>query len=524
MATQPLSHGRSKALLYVRVSTQMQAVEGHSLEHQKAVLTKLCEQGDERGEIEVLRIFEEPGVSAKTLANRPAINAAIQFARENLGRGDYFMVYEISRIARSASDAIWLLSELAKIGVLVRDANRIYDFDASNRLQYGIQAVFAEYDNNLKAQQTRDRMTTLTNMGRWLHKTPFGYRRGRRDEVSLLVDKAEAEVVVRIFDACRNGRTPVEISRMVSLSQAWLERFGEGSDHVNLKRVLRILSDKKYLGIMHTKLLDEPIQGDWEAIINASDFDEVQTILVKGVHVPHGAKPELYPLKKALTCGNCGGNFTAFHTKKGRYGYYQCMQCRKVRISVEKAHEQFAELLTKSSIPIVILPAVRNAIREKALAEIAASAKQCREIEKAIAATTQDYERLVLMLTDSNLSTFRVRQIERLVATKEEVIQTLEKEFAELTKLDSSFVDEAMSIGEELLTQPARTWELLEHRSRAAFAIALYPCRVQCDGGALQTHSSLAIASKIAGSEQGHSYWHPQRDSNPCRHLERVVS
>jgi DNA invertase Pin-like site-specific DNA recombinase len=513
-----------RGIIYTRVSTLDQVVEGHSLEHQELVLRQLCMHGLGESPVEILEVFVEPGISGKTIEQRPALKNAIAFARENLGAGDFFLVFEVSRIARNAQEAIWLLNTLSSLGITLRDANKSYDFNAVNRLQFGIQAVFAEYDNNLKGEQTRDRMRALAESGRWLHKTPYGFLRGNRSEPSLLVHPEEAEDVLRIFEAALNGRMPSEIARIVSLSEPWLRRYGDSSEHANLKRVLRILGDKKYIGVMESSLLGEPVVGDWEPIIPHNLFNEVQQVLTHGVHIKHGAKLDRYPLKKALSCGECGGGFTAFMTKKGRYGYYQCMKCRRVRISLEKAHEQFYELLVNAEVPLVLLPQLRASILEKATAEVAASKKHAVEIERAIKASEADYQRLLVMSSEAGIEPFKRSQIEKMMARKEAVITKLQSEFQAISRLDTSFVDEALTLGEELLTQPARTWTLLDDYSRASFALALYPCRVKCSAGRLKTDTSLAMSSKLEHSSDGKSFWHPQRDSNPCRHLERVVS
>jgi hypothetical protein len=50
-------------------------------------------------------------------------------------------------------------------------------------------------------------------------------------------------------------------------------------------------------------------------------------------------------------------------------------------------------------------------------------------------------------------------------------------------------------------------------------------------GAAVATLDSHATTPKVVDEEScgrwrsdGQQIWHPQRDSNPCRHLERVVS
>lgn len=63
-----MNEERKVAGIYIRVSTEDQAREGFSLREQKEKLLQLCKFK----EYEVFKIYEDAGISAKDIKNRPA--------------------------------------------------------------------------------------------------------------------------------------------------------------------------------------------------------------------------------------------------------------------------------------------------------------------------------------------------------------------------------------------------------------------------------------------------------------------
>ena len=63
-----MNEERKIAGIYIRVSTEDQAREGFSLGEQKEKLLQLCKFK----EYEVFKIYEDAGISAKDIKNRPA--------------------------------------------------------------------------------------------------------------------------------------------------------------------------------------------------------------------------------------------------------------------------------------------------------------------------------------------------------------------------------------------------------------------------------------------------------------------
>lgn len=89
-----MARSRTRAVGYIRVSTEAQAEEGVSLDAQRAKLEAFAIAAD----LELVAIREDAGVSAKTLA-RPGLQAALEDL--HAGRADALLVAKLDRLTRS---------------------------------------------------------------------------------------------------------------------------------------------------------------------------------------------------------------------------------------------------------------------------------------------------------------------------------------------------------------------------------------------------------------------------------------
>jgi DNA invertase Pin-like site-specific DNA recombinase len=104
------------AVIYVRVSTKEQT-ENLSLPTQ----LKACEEYCERQGFHVLTRFREEGGSAKT-ADRTELQKLLQFCRNNKGKVQFVVVFNLTRFAREKYDHFALRAHLKSLGISLRSA------------------------------------------------------------------------------------------------------------------------------------------------------------------------------------------------------------------------------------------------------------------------------------------------------------------------------------------------------------------------------------------------------------------
>ena len=84
-----MDNERKTAGVYIRVSTEDQAREGFSLGEQSEKLLALCKFK----ELEVYKVYEDAGVSAKDMEHRPQFQQMLQDMKD--GKINYIVAYKM---------------------------------------------------------------------------------------------------------------------------------------------------------------------------------------------------------------------------------------------------------------------------------------------------------------------------------------------------------------------------------------------------------------------------------------------
>ena len=141
---------------YCRVSTQMQAKEGNSLEVQEQLLK---ENGAEK-------IYSDAFTGTK--AHRPELDKLLAV----LQAGDKLVVTKLDRIARSASQGIELVQTLLDKGITVHVLNMgLLDNTPTGKLIRNIMLAFAEFERDMIIERTQE--------GKAIAKKQPDFREGR---------------------------------------------------------------------------------------------------------------------------------------------------------------------------------------------------------------------------------------------------------------------------------------------------------------------------------------------------------
>jgi site-specific DNA recombinase len=209
VSTQARAAIATKALAYVRVSTEEQAANGHGLEEQERAVRAFAEsQG-----YELITVIGDRAVSGVAKpSDRPGFSQVLELAAA--GAFTVLLVHKIDRLARDIRHAVTTVSELAELHDVAFRSVAESVIDTSNPMGRTIFAIFAGM-----AEQERHVITERTKGGR-LQKAskggfaggaaPYGYERDR--EGGLQVVEAEAKIVRRIFRERRQHRTLLQVA------------------------------------------------------------------------------------------------------------------------------------------------------------------------------------------------------------------------------------------------------------------------------------------------------------------------
>jgi site-specific DNA recombinase len=174
------------AIGYIRVSTDMQADKGTSLENQVDRIIEFCQK---KG-LMLENIYEDAGFSGKN-TKRPGFQDMMK--RINKGGVNAVIVWHSTRFARNLKDFINHMDLLEKKKIKFYSIEEPEMSGSSGRAMRNLMAVFAEYQSDVTGEYTRSVKTNLKkNKKVYCAFPPLGFK----NQDGLLVrDPKELELV-----------------------------------------------------------------------------------------------------------------------------------------------------------------------------------------------------------------------------------------------------------------------------------------------------------------------------------------
>lgn len=187
----------NQAIIYLRVSTSGQAVDGVSLSAQEAKARAWCELND----YEVKAVFTDAGISGKSTAHRDGLKNAL----DSVNKGDALVVYSLSRLARSTKDTIEISDQLNTKGVdLVSLSEKIDTTSAAGKMVFRMLAVLSEFERDQVGERTSAALQHKKAKGERVGGIPYGFKLAA-DGVKLLKDKAEQMIIALCLSLHQQG-------------------------------------------------------------------------------------------------------------------------------------------------------------------------------------------------------------------------------------------------------------------------------------------------------------------------------
>lgn len=187
----------TKAIGYVRVSTDEQATNGISLAAQEAKLRAWATLHDVEIVIEV-----DAGISAKTL-KRPGLTRALAA----VGKGTILVVADLSRLSRSTRDTLTIAETLAKRGAELVSIKEQIPAGPAGRLILTVLAALNEMERAQISERTKGALGHLAAQGKRVSgHPPYGYRFGDAGE---LVEVEREQTIIAQAKAYRGSGMPL---------------------------------------------------------------------------------------------------------------------------------------------------------------------------------------------------------------------------------------------------------------------------------------------------------------------------
>ncbi len=303
--------------IYVRVSTDEQAINGFSIRGQIEKLISYCNIK----EWDIYKIYKDEGISGKSINSRPGLLELINDIK--LKNVNNVLVYKIDRLTRSIKDLIELIDYFNNYNCSFNSLTENIDtVTSAGRLFIKMIGIFAEFERENIAERVRLGLERKVREGYSIASKNISYGYVKNNNSKLLsINQFESYVVKKIFYLFLNGYSYTKIAN-------YLNRYNIKTKNGNIwnsRNIKLILINPNYIGKVRYGINKNSyfeVNGIHESIVKKEWFDDVQMIINKSknnlkIYCGCGRKiiikKEKYYLKNnkkikyiKLSCTKCG--------------------------------------------------------------------------------------------------------------------------------------------------------------------------------------------------------------------------
>ncbi|QPH56082.1 recombinase family protein [Pontivivens ytuae] len=453
---------RPRALIYCRVSSPRQRLEGAGLDSQEHLCRKYAE---DRG-YEVEAVFPDDITGGGDFMKRPGMAAMFAYLDAQRERNYAVIFDDPKRLARDTEFHMRLRRELAQRGATVECPNFTFEDTPEGKFIETIIAAQGQLEREQNARQVIQKMKARVEKGYWVFRAPVGYRYAPDNGgKKLVIDPAPAAAVRAGLEGFASGRFR---------SQAELKRYLE--DHPDFpadlpggglrpQTIVRLLGKIVYAGYVNAPSWNiAPRKGVHTPLISLETYERIQARLKEGTYAP--ARKDVaqdFILRGAVRCACCNTLLTAgWSTGKTKtYPYYLCREkgCALYGKSIprQEIEERFEGVLVKiqpnRTLAKVAGTLFRQAwdLRASQMSERAASFKaQIAETEKTISGLVER----VLQATQPRV----LEAYEQRIAELERHKRVLAEKSANIAAPKHTF-DEMFELSMRMLSSPWTIWK-----------------------------------------------------------------
>lgn len=457
---------------YMRVSTERQAVEGDSIEDQRAHIQEWAI----RHSATIVEEYVEAGASAH-IDRRPVFERMMFEAKRRPAPYDAVVVYSQSRFYRDNMKREVAVRALEERNVAVISVTEPLPEDEPTKILIrNVTGIIAEHQSRENSMRVRSCQKINAQNGYYNGApTPFGYTTVATDIASrsgfkkrLVVHGEEAPIVRQIFswaadgiggEACGFKRIATILNeRGITLrGRPWRKQA-----------IAVILANETYVGryvSFKTEARTRKVRPatDWvvvnvEPVVDEETFVRARKSVESRCIERRESKAELSPtlLTGLLVCDGCGKHMTLMTGKSGRYHYYRC--ATKQNASVRGCtgpnlprKELDEAVLSAISSRLLTAERIETLMREMSQALRAAAEPDLKRLQATQRSLAQEERRLATLfeqISDSELKIddFLKKHIEavraKMADLQQEISQMETKQQIPLRKFGRTQIDQ----------------------------------------------------------------------------------
>ena len=333
-----IANGTRSAVIYCRVSSTKQAVEGSGLSSQET----RCREFARSRNLEVLEVFTDD-ISGKH-RYRPGMTAMLAFLRQVRSLGIVVIIDDVSRLARDIQVHHEIRDAIKGAGATLVSPGMDFSDEPESILLENVLATVSQHHRLANGKQVRNRMMGRLLGGYWPFKAPVGYRykRAAGGGNVLVRDEPLASVVQEALEGYASGR--FEKHADVTSFLAANPLFPKASGGVILRqRAADLLNNYVYAGLVGCERWNvTPRPGNHEGLVSLDVYQRIQDRLNGRDLTPHRKNlNEDFVLRGFVVCGHCDTPLRSSWSKGqyARHPYYICQTkgCESYGKSIRRA-------------------------------------------------------------------------------------------------------------------------------------------------------------------------------------------
>jgi site-specific DNA recombinase len=309
-----------RCAIYTRKSTEEGLEQAFtSLDAQRATAEAYIASQQQEGWRCLPERYDDGGFTGGNL-ERPALQRLLE--QIAAGQVDCVLVHKVDRLSRSLLDFARLMELFEQRQVAFVSVSQQFTTATSvGRLILNVLLSFAQFERELIAERTRDKIAAARRNGKWIGGLPLlGYDVDSKSS-KLRVNEAEAARVRAIFALFLEQRTLRSVLRELGRrgwrTKRWRTRKGHerGGRRFTRNHLRQLLSNVTYIGQIRYR--NEVHPGEHPALIDPTTFAHVQALLRRNRQEAGLRLGQAALLQGILYCRECGEAMTARAAEQG---------------------------------------------------------------------------------------------------------------------------------------------------------------------------------------------------------------
>ena len=268
--------------IYVRVSTEEQAINGFSVRAQIEKLKSYCVIK----EWKIFDIYIDEGISGKNINERPSLLKLIDDIKNN--NINNVLVYKIDRLTRSTKDLIDLIDLFNNYNCSFNSLTESIDTQSSTgRMFIKIIGIFAEFERETIVERVKFGLERKVKEGYTIanKNISFGYKKNKGQKIQT-IDNNNSQIVKEIFELFLKGHSYSEIAKIINnkIQRGVTGLYGKGmftntkkmvlmcavgrNDLVELKKQIKQIDSEAFLIVANSR----EVLGNWSRTGNGFPF------------------------------------------------------------------------------------------------------------------------------------------------------------------------------------------------------------------------------------------------------------